>query len=91
MPYYFEKPTQVVFWDEANVQYQAGIAYRDEIICACCGCQLTIQEIINETPAEVLVPIYVFDIWIDLSEEICPEDFDFVKHARPYGINNDNN
>ena len=30
----FEVPTQVAFWEGAS--YHAGIAYGEEIICACC-------------------------------------------------------
>ena len=41
MKKYFETPTQVMFWQDAeimrenNVDYFVGIAYHDEIICAC--------------------------------------------------------
>lgn len=34
---YFDVPTQVQFWDYKKRRYNGGIAYRDEIICGCCG------------------------------------------------------
>lgn len=39
---YFEVPTQVKFWDG---RYIGGIAYRDEIICGCCGGIFRISDI----------------------------------------------
>lgn len=41
---YFDKPKQVKFEDEeGNLCY--GIAYHDEIICACCGGILDPEEV----------------------------------------------
>ena len=37
---YFEVPTQVKFWD---AHYIGGIAYRNKIICGCCGHILDIR------------------------------------------------
>lgn len=32
---FFEKPTQVKFWDASSDTYLGAIGYRDEIICGC--------------------------------------------------------
>lgn len=37
MNMFFESPTQVKFWDADGGHYTAGIAYKNEIICGCCG------------------------------------------------------
>ena len=34
---FFERPTQVEFYDEDEQQWMGGIAYKSEIICGCCG------------------------------------------------------
>ncbi len=64
---YFEKPTQVIWIDEEGTKH-AGIAYCDEIICACCGGIQEIEEVYEYCP-EGMVAIQVLD-WIDISEEI---------------------
>ena len=33
----FNTPTQVMFWDIYGDHYTYGIAYKNEIICGCCG------------------------------------------------------
>ena len=45
---FFETPTQVKFWDPDGGHYTAGIAYKDEIICGCCGGVFEIEEIIED-------------------------------------------
>lgn len=67
----FEVPTQVAFWEGAS--YHAGIAYGDEIICACCGGVEEIEEIYAFAPSNV-EPIVVYKSWIDFSEEIIGDD-----------------
>ena len=47
---YFEVPTQVKFWDDHSGHYIGGIAYRDEIICGCCGTVFRISEIYEVAP-----------------------------------------
>lgn len=44
---YFEAPTQVKFWDG---RYIGGIAYRDEIICGCCGGIFKISDVYEVAP-----------------------------------------
>ena len=65
---YFEVPTQVIWIDADNVRY-AGIAYRDEIICACCGGIESIEEIYEFAPEGVENPIIELE-WISVREEI---------------------
>ena len=69
---YFEAPTQVKFWDE---RYIGGIAYRDEIICGCCGGIFRISDVYEVAP-DILEedPIVVYDTWVGLSSEICGYD-----------------
>lgn len=69
---YFAVPTQVKFWDCANGRYYGGIAYRNEIICGCCGGICNISKIYESAPDTLEEdPIVVYDIWVDLSSEIC--------------------
>ena len=69
---YFEKPTQVVFADSTNAgAWMNGIAYGDEIICACCGGIYSIEEVIEIARENgVKKAIYEYDSWVDLTEEI---------------------
>lgn len=60
---YFPVPTQVQFWD-----YKGGIAYRDEIICGCCGGVFNISEIYKVAPDTLLRdPIIAYDDWVGIS------------------------
>lgn len=63
----FEVPTQVAFWEGES--YHAGVAYGDEIICACCGGVEEIEEIYAFAPSNV-EPIVVYKSWVDFNEEI---------------------
>lgn len=69
---YYETPTQV-FWKnpdfgdtdsiyDSETEYFVGIAYKDEIICACCGGTIHVDEV-----PEILE----FDDWVNLAEEIA--------------------
>ena len=42
---HFLVPTQVKFWDYSNGRYKGGIAYRNEIICGCCGGVFNIRSV----------------------------------------------
>ena len=69
---YFEVPTQVKFWDG---RYIGGIAYRDEIICGCCGGIFRISDIYEVAPDTLdNDPIVVYKGWRGLSSEICGDD-----------------
>jgi hypothetical protein len=65
---YFEVPTQVQFWDYKKRRYKGGIAYRDEIICGCCGGVFNISEIYKVAPDTLLRdPIIAYDDWVGIS------------------------
>lgn len=69
---YFETPTQVKFWD---VHYIGGIAYRNKIICGCCGGILDISTIYEFAPDTLEEdPIIPYDNWVNLSSEICGDE-----------------
>lgn len=63
---FFETPTQVKFWDPDGGHYTAGIAYKDEIICGCCGGVFEIED--------GVVPIIPYELWVDLVSEIAGDD-----------------
>lgn len=79
---YFEKPTQVMWYDVDGDEYKAGIAYCDEIICACCGGVISIEEIYEFTPNDI-IPIYQAS-WVDLSDEICPSLDEFKQCGKSF-------
>ena len=69
---YYDKPTQVKFYDPAINEYCAGIAFCGEIICLCCGAVFDLNEherIVKEDFPEIKVPIIVDLPWISLNEE----------------------
>lgn len=75
---YFAVPTQVKFWDYEGGHYLGGIAYRDEIICGCCGGIFDINEIYKFAPDELKEdPIVVYNDWVDISYDIAGEDVDY--------------
>ena len=71
---YFEVPTQVKFWDVDGDHYIGGIAFRDEIICGCCGGVFDISEIYESAPDTLEDPIVPYDDWVDISSEIRGDD-----------------
>ena len=68
--YYYNVPTQV-FWKNPyfgdtdsiynETEYFVGIAYKDEIICACCGVVFHVDEV-----PEILE----FEYWSNIAEDI---------------------
>ena len=69
---YFEVPTQVKFWDVDGDHYVGGIAYRNDVICGCCGGIFDISEIYGSAPDTLKEdPIVIPDRWVDFSREIC--------------------
>ena len=62
---WFDVPTQVAWFEEEH--YCAGIAYGDEVICACCGGVTSIEEIIEFAPRGV-APIVIYEHWYDFTE-----------------------
>lgn len=70
---YFNVPTQVKFWD--GRYYIGGIAYRNEIICGCCGGIFRISDIYEVAPDTLEEdPIVVVDGWKGISDKICGKD-----------------
>lgn len=76
--HYYEVPTQVKVIDvnsedEGEYCYFGGIAYRNEIICGCCGGIFEIDDLYEEAhdlridPDDVIIP---YPTWVDISEEI---------------------
>ena len=69
MEIYFTSPTQVMFADPDNPgSYQLGIAYKDEIICGCCGGIFEIDEIEPDK-------IYPYNSWEDICFAISGGEF----------------
>ena len=69
---YFDRPTQVMFADPDNPgNWLSGIAYRDEIICGCCGGVFEIYDVIKMAcESGVNWAIHEYHTWNDLANEI---------------------
>ena len=69
---YFNNPAQVVFADPDNPgEWLVGIAYRDQIICACCGGIFDINEVIELAHKDgVKCAIHEYYQWNDIADEI---------------------
>ena len=72
MEMYFDRPKQVVFADPDNAgDWIVGIAYKDEIICACCGGIFNIDDVVEQAAADgVKQAIYPYEEWNDVACEI---------------------
>ena len=71
MDYFFDRPTQVAFYNVEDKCYDAGIAEGDRIICLCCGGIIPIQELLEEvaeSAPEIKKPIIELS-WCNLREE----------------------
>ena len=73
-PIYFLQPTQVMYLDYRETdkpQPLAGIAFRQEIICGCCGGVIYIDKLVEagerEGHKKVIFP---YNDWCDISEAI---------------------
>ena len=78
MDYFFDRPTQVAFYNIDNNNYDAGIAEGDRIICLCCGGIIPIQELLDEVEEnapEIKKPIIELS-WVDLTYD-CLGDVGF--------------
>ncbi len=65
--YYFERPTQVKFFDPHTGDQLAGIGYENEIICGCCGTTMSVALVLRSgKPIETLN-------WINIVEGIIGE------------------
>ena len=69
---FYERPVQVVFADPENPgDWLNGIAFRDVIICSCCGGIFEIDEVINVAKEDgVINPIYPYADWNDLTDSV---------------------
>ena len=70
MKRHYERPTQVRWFDTENKRWIGGIAYRDEIICGCCGSILELDEFKEGEVVEL-------GNWVNIEEEIRGEDYDY--------------
>lgn len=82
MKTYYDVPTQVIFYDGCDDSpiFCAGIAYKDEIICACCGGVMKISEVIADAEEDgIKTAIYDYVDWYDMREAIVggeyPEEY----------------
>ena len=80
MKTYYDVPTQVVFYDggedSQHPEFCSGIAYKDEIICGCCGGVVEISEIIEDAKADgIKTAIYDYEHWNDIREEIIGGEY----------------
>ena len=67
---YFDEPKQVMFADPDNEgEWIVGIAYKDEIICACCGGVFEVADVLEAVP-EGKQAIFPYEDWADISAEI---------------------
>ena len=78
----YDEPKQVVFEDPDNAGvWLKGIAYKDEIICSCCGGVFAIDRVEwNKTGKQA---IYTYSSWIDpdnpgMYDEELPEGLEYV-------------
>ncbi len=76
METYFDRPKQVVFADPDNPgEWIVGIAYKDEIICACCGGIFDIDDVIEQAKLDgVKQAIYPYEDWVDIAYGITGDD-----------------
>lgn len=69
MKTFYDKPVQVVFHDELD--WHAGIAFEDKVICACCGTIYPIATLIDISREEGITnPIYEYKYWVSVTDEI---------------------
>ena len=78
--WFYEFPTQVMFVEPKYVKgdnedsgpaWFAGIAYRDEIICACCGGVFKVEVVIESAEEYGLAcGIHHYSDWEDMSNSI---------------------
>ena len=72
---YFEVPTQVKFWDVDGDHYVGGIAYRNDVICGCCGGIFDISEIYESARDTIKEDsIVISERWVDFSYVIYGAD-----------------
>lgn len=78
MKTYYDFPTQVIFYDGGDESpiFCAGIAYKDEVICACCGGVMKISDVIADADEDgIKTAIYDYPDWYDVSEAITGGEY----------------
>ena len=72
---YYKTPCQVRFYDVYDGEWRGGIAYQDKIFCGCCGCILSIQDIIDDAKRnKIHFDSAIVELeWIDISDDIKGE------------------
>lgn len=66
----YDRPTQVRWFDSESNRWIGGIAYRDEVICGCCGSIFELNEFEEGEVVEL-------GDWVNIEEEIRGEDYDY--------------
>ena len=61
---YYNVPTQVIFWSDGKEGMGRGIAYHNQIICACCGGIFRLDD--DDKTVKILKEMD----WVDFSEYI---------------------
>ena len=89
MEKYFETPRQVVFVEpnKEELQFCMGIAYKDEVICACCGGVFEISEILEAgVEYDLIQSIWIYEEWMDCSSNIQGGEYpeNFPKYFIPF-------
>lgn len=92
---YFNRPKQVVFADPDNPgEWLAGIAYKDVIICGCCGGVFEIADVVDCAREDgINWAIHEYHEWIDITDEIVgdelPETLDRNENGEIYEVSNE--
>lgn len=94
--WFYEFPTQVMFVEpkcakdgneDSGPAWFAGIAYRDEIICACCGGVFRIEEVLESAEEYGLAHgIYHYGEWADIADAIIGDALPLGLAATSKGI-----
>lgn len=93
---FYDIPTQVMFVEPKSVkdgnedcgpEWYAGIAYRDEVICACCGGVFAIEEVLESAEEYGLAHgIYHYGEWADIADAIIGDALPMGLGETPKGI-----
>ena len=93
---FYDIPTQVMFVEpkcvkdgneDCGPEWYAGIAYRDEVICACCGGVFAIEDVLESAEEYGLARgIYSYDEWVDISDAIIDDTLPLGLAATSKGI-----
>ena len=69
---YFDRPKQVMFFEAENQEWCVGIAYKDEIICACCGGIFNIDEVYElADDLGIEEAVHPYENWCNIKDEVA--------------------